>query len=146
MPTPSTIEIYFAEQTAPIVCHSVTEVDIALDRLDAETRARLQQPDSGHPLAITVVIPGFQVYMGLGASRSYICIAVEPCDGEYYTAVGDATASGESHMYYGSGQDSYWAPKNLLPPPVVRAALRYFLEHQRRPPELRWQDWDGRDL
>lgn len=146
MAVPSIIQIYFSEGKPPLVCHSLAEMDESLDRLDAETRARLQGADPGDPLAVTIAVPGYQIYTGLGAEQSYISIGVEPCDGEYYTAVGEETATGESLMFYGSGQDSYWRPKNLLSPQVARRAVRYFVEHQQRSPELRWQDWDEREV
>jgi len=54
-------------------------------------------------------------------------------------AVDDENAEGEDKMFYGVCQDSYWAPKNLIPVAVAREAVRYSVEHQRRGPALRWQ-------
>ena len=143
MPAPSDICVYFAESAAPIRCRSVAEMDAALDRLHAE---HLRSAASGPPLAVSVVIPGYEIDTGLGADESYLCVQVEPCDGEYYIALRDEPAEGESRMFYGAGQDSYWEPKNLIPLPAARAAARYFVEHQRRSPMLRWQDWERRDV
>jgi hypothetical protein len=49
-------------------------------------------------------------------------------------------------MFYGAGDDSYWAPKNLIPLAAARDAVRYFVEHQRRSPALRWQDCNEQDV
>jgi hypothetical protein len=119
-------------------------MDAALDRLHAE---HLRSAASGPPLAVSIVIPGYEIDTGLGADVSYVHLQVEPCDGEYYLAIADgAVADGESRMFYGAGQDSYWEPKNLIPLSAARGAVRYFVEHQRRSPSLRWQDWADRDV
>lgn len=142
MPAPPVIEVYFAEETPPIVCRSVAKMDAALDRLHLATLDRLRAAnESDCPLAVSIVIPGFEIDTGLGADQSYVCVQVEPCDGEFYCAVGDEPGGGESRMFYGAGQDSYWAPKNMIPLDAAREAVRYFVEHQRRSPMLRWQDW-----
>ena len=143
MPPPSDISVHFAEEQLPIQCRSVAEMDAALDRLHAD---HLRSGSSTTPLAVSIVIPGYEIDTGLGADESFLCVQVEPCDGEYYLAVGDATAEGESRMFYGAGQDSYWAPKNLIPLSAARDAVRYFVEHQQRSPTLRWQDWSERDV
>ena len=101
---------------------------------------------SEFPLGVSIVIPGYEVDMGLGTDRSFVCVQVEPCDGEFYLALGDPSATGEHVMFYGAGQDSYWAPKNLIPLATAREAVRYFVQHQRRWPQLRWQDSGGRDV
>ena len=60
-------------------------------------------------------------------------------------AVGNRT-EGETRMFYGAGQDSYWPPKNMIPLGAARSAAQYFIEYQKRSPFLRWQDWNGRDV
>lgn len=137
MPVPDEIDVYFRDGKPPIVCHSVQEVDAALDRLHREA-------DPKHPLAVAIKVFGHEIDLGLGADPTFLCLQIEPCDGEYYLAVGDQTEGGP-RMFYGAGQDSYWHPKNLIPLESARSAVRFFIEHQRGSPAVRWQDWDGRD-
>ena len=142
MTAPSEISIHFAEHVPPISCRSVAEMDAALDRLHVDP---LRARDSGPPLAVAIVIPGYQIVTGLGADLSFVCVSVEPCDGEYYIAVGDEKAKGECWMFHGAGQNSYWVPKNMIPLPAARHAVRHFVENQQRSRALRWQDWAERD-
>lgn len=87
---------------------------------------------------MTIAFPGYEIYTGLGSPESFVMVGAEPYD-DWYVAVGDEKAKGEEKMFYGSGQDSYWAPENLIPVAVARAAVRYFVERQQRSPTLRWQ-------
>jgi hypothetical protein len=138
MPVPDEIDVYYREQRPPIKCCSVAEVDAALDKLHREA------DPATYPLAVAIQVFGHQIAMGLGTDPTFLMVGMEPCDGEYYVAVGDQT-EGETRMFYGAGQDSYWPPKNMIPLDAARSAARYFIEHQKRSPSLRWQDWIGRD-
>ena len=139
MPAPQEIAIHFAEETPPIVCRSVEEMDAALDRLHAEHLRSAAPPYP--PLAVAIVIPGYEIDTGLGADVSFVHVQVEPFDGEYYLAEADGpVADGESRMFYGAGQDSYWEAKNLITLSAARDAVRYFVEHQQRSPSLQWRE------
>lgn len=78
MPAPSDISVHFAEGASRISCCSVAEMDAALDHLHAE---RLRAAGSGPPLAVAIVIPGYEIDTGLGADQSFLCVQVDPCDG-----------------------------------------------------------------
>jgi Immunity protein Imm1 len=136
MPVPDEIDVYYDERKPPIRCHSVTEVDAALDKLHREA------DPTRDPLAVAIKVFGHEIDTGLGTDPTFLCLQIEPCDGEYYLAVGDQT-DGKTRMFYGAGQDSYWKPINLIPLEAARSAVRYFIEHQKRSPSLRWHDWNG---
>jgi len=139
MPVPDEIDVFFDERKPPIRCCSVQEVDAALDKLHREADPKKC------PLAVAIKVFGHEIDTGLAADPTFICLQIEPCDGEYYLAVGEQT-EGETRMFCGAGEDSYWHPKNLIPLETARCAVRYFIEHQRRTPSVRWQDWKGRDV
>jgi hypothetical protein len=137
MPVPDQIAVHFDEGRPPIVCRSVLEVDATLDRLHRDA-------DPTCPLAVAIKVFGHEIDLGLGADPTFLCLQIQPCDGEYYIAVGEQT-EGDPRVFYGAGQDSYWHPKNLVPMKAARSAVRFFIEQQQRSPDLRWQDWEGRD-
>lgn len=139
MPVPDEIDVFFAECNPPIRCRSLQEVDAALDKLHREA------DQSRCPLAVAIKVFGHEILTGLGTDPTFLYVQIEPCDGEYYLAVGEQT-EGEPRMFYGAYQDSYCDPKNLIPLETARSAVRYFIEHQRRSPSVRWQDWNGQDV
>lgn len=139
MPVPDEIEVYFDESKPPITCRSLEEVKVTLDKLHAEV------DPAGLPLAVAIKVFGHEIDLGLGADPTFLHLQIDPCDGEYYVAVGGLT-EGETRMFYGAGQDSYWHPKNLIPLKEALSAAMYFIEHQQRSPAIRWQDWDDRDV
>jgi hypothetical protein len=139
MPIPDEIDVYYSERERPIRCRSLQEVDLALDKLHSD--ADLART----PLAIAIKVLGHEINTGLGTDSTFLCLQIEPCDGEYYLAVGDQT-EGEARRFEGAGQDSCWQPKNMIPLEAARSAVRYFIEHQERSPFVRWQDWNGRDV
>lgn len=139
MPLPNEIAVYFDDGKPPIECRSLEEVDAALDKLHREADPKKC------PLSVAIKVFGHEIDMGLGTDPTFLCLQIEPCDGEYYLAVGERT-DGKTRMFYGAGQDSYWHPKNLIPLAVARSAVRYFIEHQGRSSSVRWQDWNGRDV
>lgn len=139
MPIPNEIAVYFDEREKPINCRSLDEVDSLLDRLHREAAA------TRCPRAVAIKVFGHEIDIGLGTDRTFLCLQIEPCDGGYYVAVGEQT-KGETRMFYGAGQDSYWGPKNRIPFELARSASRYFIEHQARSPSVRWQDWNNRDV
>ncbi len=142
MSEPNEITIYFDDREPPVTCHSLEELDAALDKLHRQ--AISTQP----PLAIAIKVFGHEIDMGLGMDPTFLCLQYEPCDGEFYIAVGsqEDSESDSDVMFYGAGGDSYWRPKNLIPLESARSAARYFIEHQARSPLLRWQDWEDRDV
>src|SRR5262249_33885983 len=139
MPVPDEIDVCFDERKPSITCKSIKQVDLALDNLHREV------DPTKCPLCVSIAVFGHQVLTGLGVDQSFVCINIEPCDGEFYLTVGEQPA-GEAKMFWGAAQDSYWNPKNLIPYKKARAAVRYFIKHQRRYPSVRWQDWSERDV
>lgn len=139
MPIPDEISIHFDDAQPPIRCHSIQEVDATLDALHRNALGKTP------PLTVAIEVFGHEVDLGLGTDPTFLHLQIQPCDGEYYLAVGDLT-EGEVKMFYGAGQDSYWEPKNLIPLELARSAARFFVEHQRRCPLVRWQDWKGQDV
>jgi hypothetical protein len=139
MPIPNEMDVYFDEGKPPIRCYSLQEVDAALDKLHRES------DPAKCPLAVAIKVFGHEIDMGLGTDLTFLCLQMEPCDGEYYLAVGEET-KGKTRTFCGAGQESYWDPKNLIPLETVRSAVRYFIEKQERSPFVRWQDWSGKDV
>ena len=138
MPIPDEISVYFDEGKPPIKCRTLNEVDDVLDELhDGAVRQG--------PLAVAVKVFGHEIDLGLGVDSTFLCLQIEPCDGEYYLAVGEKT-EGETRAFYGAGQDSYWCPKNLIPIEDARPAVRYFIEHQQPSPLVRWEDCNGCEI
>jgi hypothetical protein len=138
MPIPSEIEVRFSQYEPPIKCHSLDEVDAALDKLHSEACPEC-------PLAVAIPVFDHEVGIGLGVDPTFLVLHFAPYDGEYYLAVGNGDARGEAVMFYGPYQDSYWRPKNLIPLADARAGVRYFLEHQKGISSVRWEDWAERD-
>lgn len=139
MPVPDQIDIYYDEAKPPLACHSIEDVDDAINKLHNS------HDPSRDPLAIAIKVLGHEIDTGLGCNETFLFVQIDPCDGEYYIAVGDRTDD-EVRMFYGAGQDSYWHAKNLIPLESAKAALRYFLEHQKICPAVRWQDWNEKDV
>ena len=108
MPLPDEIEIYHHEGKPPNRCRSLAEVDAALDKLHREA------DPTKDPLAVAIKVFGHEIDTGLGTDPTFLCLQIEPCDGEYYLAVGENT-DGATRMFYGAGHDSYWGPKNMIP-------------------------------
>ena len=86
----------------------------------------------------TMPLTILEIYTGLGSAETFLMVGTEPYD-EWYTAVGDENAQGPDKMFYGIGQDTYWAPKHLIPLAVAREAIRHYVEHQQRSPSLNWE-------
>lgn len=139
MPVPDQIDVYFDDSKPAIRCLSIDELKVTLEKLH-----RGVDP-SKDPLALVIKVFGHEIDTGVGADPTFLCLQIDPCDGEYYLAVGNQT-EGESRMFYGAGQDSYWPPMNMIPLKAARAAIQYFVEHQKRDPSVRWQAWNGRDV
>src|SRR5262245_16622071 len=108
MPIPQEIDVFFDERKPPIKCFSLQDVDAALDKLHREA------DPTRCPLAVAISVFGHAVCTGLGTDSTFLCLNIAPCDGEYYLAVGEQW-EGETRMFCGAGQDSYWQPKNLIP-------------------------------
>lgn len=138
MPTPSEILVSFAQGEPSIRCESVAEMDATLDRLHAEALDRQATDENSCPLQVSISFTGYEMYTGLGSAESFVMLGNEPYD-EWYVAVGDAKAEGDEKVFYGDAQDTYWAPRNLIPIAVARDAVRYFVEHQQRSPALKWE-------
>lgn len=136
MPAPDQFDVYFDDDKPPIQCASLQELDSVLDGLHRQANS---------PLAVAIKFPGYEIDMGLGADPTFLCLQVGPCDGEYYFSVGEET-NGDTKMFYGAGQDSYWRPKRLIPLVEARQAVRHFVEHRSRSCAICWQDWNGRGV
>src|SRR5215475_4984513 len=121
MPVPDEIPVWFADKKPPIMCKSIREVDAALDKLPR------QVDPTKDPLQVSIGVFGHEIFTGLGVDRTFVCINIEPCDDEFYLAVGNRTR-GETKRFWGAGQDGYWQPKNLVPYKKARAAVRYFIK------------------
>jgi hypothetical protein len=137
MPVPDEIDIYIDDTKPPIKCRTLDEVDATLDLLNEPANVDL-------PLAVAIKLFGHEIDVGLGADPTFLCLQIDPCDGEYYLAVGDQH-DGMTRRFFGAGQDSYWEPKNLIPLNTARSAVRYFIAHQRGISNVRWHDWTGRE-
>jgi hypothetical protein len=136
LPVPDQIDVYFAEEKPPIKCRSVAEVDATLGRLHRECRP-------GHPICVNVVVPGHWISIGLGPDPTLVMQSVEPCDGEWYTSVGDESAEGWAD-FYGCGNHTPFQRRTFVPLDVARQVVREFVEHQQRSRLIRWHDWAGR--
>ncbi len=113
-------------------------MDAVLDRLHAEALARIAADKNTCPLQVTIAFNGHEIYTGLGSADTFLMVGAEPYD-EWYTSVGDENAKGPKSMFFGDGQDSYWDPKHLIPEPIAREAVRFYVEHQQRSPSLKWE-------
>jgi hypothetical protein len=136
VPVPDQIDVFFEEGKPPIVCRSLAEMDETLDRLHEEC-------DPARPICVEVAIPGHRIDIGLGTDPTFICVQVEPCDGEHYLPTGDEAAEGWKD-FYGCGNHTPFGRRNFVSLLMVRDALREFVEHQRLSGVIRWQDWAGR--
>lgn len=132
------IQVRYAQGEPPISCASIAEMDAALDRLHAETADELRTSVRDRPLQVDIEFSFGCVATGLGIDKVPVMVSVPPFD-DFYCAVDDRQAAGDDTMFFGASQDSYWPPKNLLPIAVAREAVRYFVMHQRRSPNLLWQ-------
>lgn len=137
MPAPEEILVHHDQGLPPIRCNSVAEMDAALDRLHATALSEVAAGDRC-PLHVSIAFPGFEVNTGLGVEETFVMVGAEPFD-DWYVALGDVNAQGDEVMFFGVAQDSYWAPKHLLPVAVARDAVRHFVENQRRTPTLKWE-------
>lgn len=140
MTQPDAIDVYYDERKPPIRCLSIQEVDATLDKLHNEADS------AGNALAIAIKVLGHEIDTGVGKDPTFLCLQIEPCDGEYYLAVGEELTEGKTQTFFGAGQDSFWQPKNLIPLKTAREAVRFFIEYQMRSPAVHWQDWEGRDV
>ena len=139
MPLPEEVIVHCGDVRPSIHSGSLAELDAVLDRLHHEF--------TGHapPLAVSVQVFEDMIDFGLGTDSTFLCIQIAPCDGEYYLAVG-ADVLGEARMFYGSGQDSYWAPRNLIAMEAAREAVRHYAVHQERLASIPWEDWNGKGI
>jgi hypothetical protein len=85
MPVPNDIAVYFDEHEKPVTCRSLEEVDTLLDRLHREA------DPTECSLAVAIKVFGHEIDMGLGTDQTFLCLQIEPCDGEYFLAVGEQT-------------------------------------------------------
>ena len=125
--------VSFDRTAPPIRCHSLAEMDAALDRLHAEKRS-----SPGCPLAVAISISGFEVYIGLGFRDGFVMLGAEPYD-DWYCALSDEKAEDPKKIFYGVCDDCYWGPRHLIPVGIAREAVRYFVEHHERHPNIQWE-------
>jgi len=112
-------------------------MDMILDRLHAAEIEKLAAGEDCCPLSVSISIPGFEITTGLRSADSFVMLGAEPYD-DWYVAVGDEKAEGDDNMFYGVHQDTYWAPKHLIPVITARDAVRYFIENYQHSPNLKW--------
>jgi hypothetical protein len=137
MPAPSNILVHFDEGEPPIHCDSVAALDAVLDRLHAATLDRLTRDANQCPLQVSIEFDQYGAMTGLGSALTFVMVGTED---DWYYARGDQKAEEPKEMFYGAGQDSYWAPRNLIPLAVARDAIRYFIEHRRPSTALEWDN------
>jgi hypothetical protein len=132
------ILVHFEQGVPPINCDSVVELDRVLDHMHTAELERQAVDDNHCPLSVHISIPGYEVALGLGAAMTFLTVCSDPFDDYLYVAVGDEKAEGDDTMFYGYSQDSYWAPRHLIPIATARDAIRYFMETKERTPALKW--------
>ncbi len=135
MTEPKHIELYFAEAQPPILCGSLCELDMQLDRLHEEC-------DPASPICAEIRVGGFAIDVGLGIDPTFICIQVEPFDGEYYQSVGDPAAEG-CVDFYGCGNHTPIDLRTLVPASAIRDAVRLFIANRTLLGSFKWEDWAG---
>jgi hypothetical protein len=128
------MKITFNEDADPVECGSSTELDSVLDALHAAASL---------PILVCVDLPDHRLDIGLGMDPSFLIVNTQPCDGEYWSAVGDESASGAVDVF-GCGNHQAVDSRNLIPLADARRALRAFVETGIKSPLLSWEDWSGR--
>ncbi len=137
MPAPSNILVHFEQGEPPIHCDSIAALDAVLDRLHAAELDRLAKDADQCPLQVSIEFDQYAVMTGLGSALTFVTVGTED---DWYYALGDSDAEEPKEMFCGPNQDTYWAPRNLIPLAVARDAIRYFMEHQRPSPTLEWEN------
>jgi hypothetical protein len=134
MPVSDEIGIYFAEDTPPIRCTSLGEMEAILRGLHGNCH-----PEK--PICVVIEVPHYQINLGLGTDPTFVMIHVEPYDGEYYITVGDPEAGGDVG-FHGCGN---WTPfdcRSFIPFNDALAVVREFVRDQQRSARVRWENWN----
>jgi hypothetical protein len=94
------------------------------------------------PILVCVDLPEHRLDIGLGMDPSFLTVNAHPCDGEFWTALGNGPA-GESADVFGCGVHQQVDSQYLIPLADARCGLRAFVETGTRSPSLSWADWSG---
>jgi hypothetical protein len=127
------MKVTFDEDAAPMECASLAELDSVLDAIHREASL---------PILVCVDLPEHRLDIGLGMDPSFLIVNTQPCDGEFWRALGDRQ-SGESVDVFGCGVHQQVDSQYLIPLADARRALRAFVETGTRSPLLSWADWSG---
>jgi hypothetical protein len=128
------MKVTFDEDAAPIECATLAELDSVLDAVHAAASS---------PILVCVDLPEHRLDIGLGMDPSFLIVNTQPCDGEYWVALGDGPAGDELDVF-GCGVHQTVNSQYLIPLSDTRRALRAFVETGIRSPLLSWEDWSGR--
>lgn len=137
MPLPEQIDIFTDAQSPAIPCRSREEVEAIL-------RGIHQRCDPEFPICALVRIPGYDLYVGLGANPTFVAIQ-GPESGDCAITRGDATQTGVKE-FYGCGGHTQFEARLLVPFEGALAAVLEFVEHQRRSARVAWQGEDEQPL
>lgn len=97
---------------------------------------------SGVPTSVVIPVGGHEIDLGVGIDPTFISVQIAPCDGEYYVSAGDASADGYGE-FFGAGEYMAFDRKHFVPWPLIRIAVREFVEYRRLSDSIRWVDWSG---
>jgi Immunity protein Imm1 len=89
------------------------------------------------PLQVMISFFDHEINLGLGSEDSFVMIGTQPFDNWYYAASGKED-DGKKKEFYGFNQDTYWPTIYLIPIDIAREAVRYFVNHQERHPQSKW--------
>jgi len=130
------IGISLNETSPPLACFKSDEVLNKLNELSNSVKIE------DAPTTAVVNFKGNELIIGLGIDPSFLCIQIFPCDGEFYTSIGNEKP-GKEIMSYGAGQDSYWDSENLIPFANALMAIEYFIENEKLSPKVKWKKGNG---
>lgn len=128
-------EVTWSWREKSVLCHSLAEIDALLDYAHAASSLT-------RPALAVVTHQGYGICIGLGIDPTVIEIHHPPCDGEYYTSVGDQEVDDLVDFFGREGHYQY-RRNTFVPMAAARRAIRDFIEMGRRLEEIRWRDWTG---
>lgn len=126
-------EVTWSWREKSVVCHSLAEIDALLDRAHAASSLT-------RPALAVVTHQGYGLCIGLGIDPTVIEIHYPPCDGEYYTSVGDEAVDDLVDFFGHEGHYQY-RRNTFVPMAEARRTIRDFIKTGRRSEEIRWRDW-----
>jgi len=128
------MRVSFDESLPPIECSSVAEVNLILDRLDA-------QCGPNAPILVCIDTPTHRFDIGLGTDPTFVIVNTQPCDGEFWISRGDPAATGRQD-FYGCGVHQQVDVRNLIPMTAAREALNMLMTSGQRWSGVHWEDWN----